>query len=400
MANISSLARQAAALVFSIGAGAHVPLHAQGQPPELRIGAVISITGGASSLGVNAANAIKILEERYAADKNRPYKVKIVTYDDATDPTKAVNAVRRLIQEDEVHAVICCSTTPNSMAIIPTVQQAKVPTISLALASSIVEPANERQFVFKTAVTDNLTVVRVVEDMIEKKVSRVAFLGLEDSYGEGGWLEFQKVATARGLEIVAAERFARTDTNFTSQALRVRRANPDAVYFHAIPPSASLAQEALHRAGFRGQVYQSGGSANQAFINVGKSAVEGTIVAVGPIQVYKQIPAAHPLAAALNEFAEVFDGQYGPGKADIFAGYGWDAVRMIATAYDGLLGRNAVPADLPAARLAMRDAIESLSDYRAVSGVFTFSPDNHLGLDQRSVFLATVRNGRFEVNGE
>ncbi len=395
MVNISSLARRAA-VVIGLSAAAHLPLHAQ-QVPELRIGAVISITGGASSLGVNAANAIKVVEQRLAADK-LPYKVKIVTYDDATDPTKAVNAVRRLIQEDQVHAVICCSTTPNSMAIIPTVQRAKVPTISLALASSIVEPVSERQFVFKTAVTDNLTVVRVMEDMLERNVKRVAFMGLEDSYGEGGWIEFQKEAKARGLEVVAAERFARTDTNFTSQALRVRQGNPDAVYFHAIPPSASLAQAALHRAGYRGLVYQSGGSANQGFINVGKAAVEGTIVAVGPIQVYKQFPADHPMAPALNEFAKVFDEAYGEGKADIFAGYGWDAVRMISTAYGNMSQKQAVPTDLDAARLALRDAIESLESYHAVSGIFTFSPQDHLGLDQRSIFLTTVKDGRFVLN--
>ncbi|MCK9511031.1 MAG: ABC transporter substrate-binding protein [Pigmentiphaga sp.] len=398
MANISRLTHGAAALALGLSALAHLPAQAQEPTPELRIGAVISITGGASSLGVNAANAIKILEERYAANTSLPYNVKIVTYDDATDPSKALNAVRRLIQEDKVHAVICCSTTPNSMAIIPTVQEAKVPTISLALASSIVEPVEERQFVFKTAVTDYLTVDRVMDDMIQKGMKRIAFLGLEDSYGEGGWIEFQKVAKERGLEIVAAERFSRNDTNFTAQALRVRQSNPDAVYFHAIPPSASLAQAALQRAGFRGQSYQSGGSANQGFINVGKAAVEGTIVAVGPIQVYDQFEEGHPMAPALNEFAEVFDGRYGAGKADIFAGYGWDAIRMIATAYDGLRQDGQVPADLAEARLAMRDAIESLQDYYAVSGVFSFSPEDHLGLDHRSIYLTTVKDGEFVLN--
>ena len=400
MANLLSLARQAAALVLGLSAAASVPALAQAPTPELRIGAVISITGGASSLGVNAANAVRMLEERYAADTSLPYKVKIVTYDDGTDPSKALNAVRRLIQEDKVHAVICCSTTPNSMAIIPTVQEAKVPTIALALAASIVEPVEERQFIFKTAVTDYLTVDRVMDDMVKKGMKRVAFLGLEDSYGEGGWIEFQKVAKERGLEVVAAERFSRNDTNFTAQALRIRQSNPDAVYFHAIPPSASLAQAALHRAGFRGQAYQSGGSANQGFINVGKAAVEGTIVAVGPIQVYDQFEEGHPMAPALIEFAEVFDSRYGAGKADIFAGYGWDAIRMLATAYEGVLQENPAPADLAEARLALRNEIESLQDYHAVSGVFSFSPDDHLGLDHRSIYLTTVKDGKFVLNKE
>ena len=384
-------------LFFLVFITAGVMAQTPTQPMELKIGAVVSITGGASGLGANSANAIKLLEERLGKDASLPFKVKIITYDDATDPTKAVNAVRRLIQEDAVHLVICCTTTPNSMAVLTTVAEAKVTNISMALAASVIEPASERRFTFKTATTDAQTVTRVVNDMVKRNFKRVAFMGLEDSFGEGGWIEFQKATKARGLEVVASERFARNDTNFTSQALRVRQQNSDAVYFHAIPPSSALAQEALRRAGYQGLVYQSGGSANQAYLNVGKTGVEGTIVAVGPIQVYKQLPANHSMAPALNEFAKVFDERYGEGKADIFAGYGWDAVRMTIAAFTNLHRRNAIPADLPAARLALRDAVEALREYHGVSGVFTFSPDNHLGLDSRSMYLTNVKNGQFQL---
>ena len=117
-----------------------------------------------------------------------------------------------------------------------------------------------------------------VDYMVKQGWKQVAFMGLEDSYGEGGWVEFKQIATRKGLEIVAAERFSRGDTNFTPQALRVSQKKPDAVYFHAIPPSSALATETLRRVGYKGPVLHGAGSATPAFMAVGKKAVEGALV--------------------------------------------------------------------------------------------------------------------------
>ncbi|GAH40992.1 unnamed protein product, partial [marine sediment metagenome] len=122
--------------------------------PELRIGSVVAMTGPASALGLPEKNGLDLLEEQIAADASLPFKIKFVTYDDASDPTKAVNAVRKLITEDKVHVVICCTTTPTSMAILETIAQAQVPNISLALAASVIEPVQDRKWVFKTPSTD------------------------------------------------------------------------------------------------------------------------------------------------------------------------------------------------------------------------------------------------------
>lgn len=82
----------------------------------------------------------------------------------------------------------------------------------------------------------------------------------------------------KGVRIVASERFARGDTNFTPQALKIAQSKPDAVYIHAIPPSAALVHEALKRVGFRGPIYHGAGAPTTAFVTIGKSAVEGAIV--------------------------------------------------------------------------------------------------------------------------
>ena len=122
---ILSVAAAMAALAISVSAHA-------ADKPELRIGSVVAMTGPASALGLPEKNALELLQEQLANDTSLPFTVKFITYDDGSDPTKAVNNVRKLITEDRAHVVICCTTTPTSMAILETVTQAKVPNISLA----------------------------------------------------------------------------------------------------------------------------------------------------------------------------------------------------------------------------------------------------------------------------
>lgn len=365
--------------------------------PELRIGSVVAMTGPASALGLPEKNALELLQEQIAADTSLPFTVKFITYDDASDPTKAVNNVRKLITEDNAHVVICCTTTPTSMAILETVTQAKVPNISLALGQSVIEPAKDRYWIFKTPSTDQLQVAALVDDMVKRGIKQVAFLGLEDSFGEGGWVALQAVAKAKGVDIVAAERFARTDTNFTPQALKVRQSNPGAVYIHAIPPSSALVHQALKRVGYTGPIYHSGGSANNAFISIGKKDVDGALLGTTPVLVYTDLPDSNPLKPVITKFAALYEKRFNVPKVDIFPGQSWDAGNIVIEAAKAAVKSGAKLDNVDAARAALRDKIEGTKEFVGVGGIFNYSPNDHLGLDQRSTFISIVKNDEFRL---
>jgi len=365
--------------------------------PELRIGSVVAMTGPASALGLPEKNALELLQEQLAKDTSLPFTVKFITYDDGSDPTKAVNNVRKLITEDRAHVVICCTTTPTSMAILETVTQAKVPNISLALGQSVIEPVKDRHWIFKTPSTDQLQVAGLVDDMVKRGIKKVAFLGLEDSFGEGGWIALQSVAKAKGVEIVASERFSRTDTNFTPQALKVRQSNPGAVYIHAIPPSAALVHQALKRVGYTGPIYHSGGSANNAFIAIGKQDVEGALLGTTPVLIYKDLPDSNPLKPVITKFAALYEKRFNVPKVDIFPGQSWDAGNITLKAAEEAVKAGVKLDDLDASRAALRDKIEGVKNFVGVGGIFNYSPTDHLGLDHRSTFIAVVKNGEFRL---
>ena len=113
---------------------------AAGAPPAqaaepIRIGAIFSVTGPASFLGEPERNTVKMLEE----DLNKAgglsgRKLEVIVYDDESDATKAVTAVDRLIKRDRVVAIVGPSTSGSTLAIIPKVEEAKIPLVSCAAA--------------------------------------------------------------------------------------------------------------------------------------------------------------------------------------------------------------------------------------------------------------------------
>jgi branched-chain amino acid transport system substrate-binding protein len=363
--------------------------------PELRIAAIIAVTGPASALGAPERNAVELFDKTWSSRTDLPFKIKVISYDDGSDPTKSVSLTRKAIEEDKAQVVVCCTTTPSSMAIIDTVSAAKITMISMASSATIVEPVSARPFTFKTPTSDKLMLQRTLDYMKRQGIKKIGFFGLEDAYGEGGLKELQNVAKDIGIELAATERFARQDTNFTPQALRLKQAGLDAVYVHAIPPSGDLAHEALKRVGYSGPIYHGAGSSINAFVDIGKANVEGAIVGVGALNVYDQIKKDNPLGPVLAKFAELYDGEYGKGKVDLFAGQSWDAMMLAVDAYQRAAASGVKIDDLAAMRVAIKDAMEHTKEWPGMNGIFNITPTDHLGLDKRSTFLSQIKGGKF-----
>lgn len=364
--------------------------------PVFKIGVVTASTGAAATIAAPANAAIDLYREQLAARKDLPFKVEFIQYDDASDPTKSVNNVRKLIQEDGAAMIVCCTTTPSSLAVAKVSEAGHVSTIAMASGAAVVEPPAEKRYMFKTPVTDRLMIGHTLDYMAKHGVKTVAFLGLEDAYGEGGWDELKALAGKKGIKIVSSERFARADTNFTPQALKTMQAKPDAVYIHAIPPSASLVHEALKRVGYKGPIYHGAGSATTAFVTIGKAAVEGAIVGVMPITVYRELAADNPLRKSIGDFVKAYDAKYGEGKAEMFAVQAYDAVGLSVDAIRRYVA-SGKKGDLEQTRKDLRDELEKTHEYAGAVGIFNFTPTDHVGLDERTLFLTQIKNGQFRL---
>jgi branched-chain amino acid transport system substrate-binding protein len=268
--------------------------------------------------------------------------------------------------------------------------------ISMAAGVRIVEPQDDKKrWVFKTPQNDALMAAGIAQHMAEHGVKTAAFIGFSDAYGDGWWTEFAKQAEARKIQVVASERYGRTDTSVTGQVLKILSAKPDAVLVGAAGTPSVLPQKTLVERGYKGQVYQTHGAANADFLRVGGKDVEGAILPAGPVVVASQLPDSHPSKKAALEFVQRYEAAHGPGSANSFAAHAWDA---------GLLLQAAIPVALRKAqpgtaefRGALRAALEGVRGLPAAHGVFDMSAADHVGLDTRARVMVQVKNGAWKL---
>lgn len=361
----------------------------------LRIGAAAAATGAASALGEPEANTFRMLQDQInAAGGIGGVPVEIVFLDTASDTAQAVTNVSRLIQEEDVHVVICCTISANSLAIIDTVQEAGVPNISLAAAANIIEPVEERYWVFKTPQTDRLMIGGIVQDMQRSGLRTLAYLAIDDAYGEGGLTELNAAIAGTDIEVVAIERYGRSDTNVTAQVLSATRSRPDAVLIWGVVRDTALVVEELANRGYDGQVYVSHGVGNPSFLELAGDAAEGVRLPIGPMIVVDELPEDSEIRPVAAAYVAEYEALFGEGTASTFGGHAWDAVKAVELALLHALEQGELDWDDTASvRQALRDALEDMGPFVGVGGVFDFTADDHLGLDERALVIVEIRDG-------
>ena len=358
---------------------------------DVNIGVSLSATGPAASLGIPEKNTIALLPSQIAGQK-----VNYLVLDDASDTTTAVKNARKLITENKVDLLIGSTTTPNSLAMIDVVAESETPMLAMAASARIVEPMDDkRRWVFKTAQNDAHMATAIVEHMTNHQVRTVAYIGFADAYGEGWWNEFAKLAEVRKIQMVASERFNRTDTSVTGQVLKILAAKPDAILIGGAGTPAALPQKSLKEKGYKGTIYQTHGVANNDFLRVCGKDCEGTVLPTGPVLVAAQLPADNPVKKSAGEYVAKYEAVHGKGSVNAFGGYAWDA---------GMLLVNALPVALKKAqpgsrefRLALREALEATRNLPASHGVFNMSANDHLGLDQRARVMVRIEGGSWKL---
>ncbi|MBI4560498.1 MAG: ABC transporter substrate-binding protein [Candidatus Rokubacteria bacterium] len=382
--------RKGISLVLAFAFVLWLPMAAGSQEPY-KIGAIFSITGPGSSLGIPERDTAQMLEAEVNAkggilgpDAKR-HPVKVIIYDDASDETKAVLAAKKLIEEDRVAAIVGTTLSGTSLAILDTVQKAQVPLVSCAAAIKIVEPAAERKWVFKTPQSDFLIIGVLTEYLKAKDLTRVGWLHVDYAFGDLGWVEFQKAAPKAGIQIVAQEKFGQKDVDMTPQLTRVKAADPQAVIVWSIPPSASIVTKNYRDLGIRALLLQSHGVGNKRYIELAGPAVNGVIFPAGKLLVAEQLPDSDPQKPALLAYAKAFEAKYGPRNT--FGGHAWDALQLVFQAME----------KASADRAGIREAIESTRNFVGITGVFDFSPTDHNGLDRRAVTMIQIVDGQWRL---
>ena len=367
---------------------ASVPVCAQ-----IKVGVDLSMTGAAATIGVASKKAILLWPKEIAGQH-----VEYIILDDASDPGNAVRNARKLIAEDKVDLIVGPNLTSSALAMLDSVAESSTPTITLAAGASIVMPIDDkRKWVFKMPQNDTHMATILTQNMTDRGVKRVGFIGFADAYGDGWWSEFSKLAELRKIQVVASERYARTDTSVAGQVLKLMAARPDAILIAGAGTPAVLPQKTLIERGYKGQIYQTHGIASPEFLKLGGKDVEGTLFPTGPAVVAAQLPATNQVKKVAVEFSDMYQAAYaserGMNGVTQFSADAWGAYLLFAHSISEAL-KSAHPGT-KAFRVALRSSIENTHDLVIPQGVVNMTVNDHVGLDQRSRVMAKIYGGKF-----
>jgi branched-chain amino acid transport system substrate-binding protein len=358
---------------------------------DIVIGAVLSTTGPASSLGIPERNVLEMMPKTIAGQN-----VRIVVLDDASDTTAAVKAAQKLIDEQHVDIILGPSSTPNALAILEVIGPAMVPTICMAGSSNIIDPPEgNRRWMFKLAPTEAIMLALVGKEMKAKHENTMSIIKTANAFGDAMSAGMEKVDAADDVKVLGTESFNLTDMSVTPQVLKMMGARPQSVFVASSGTPGAMPIIELRNRGYAGTIYSNQGIANPDVLRVGGKSLEGVLLPVSPVLVAEQLPDSNPIKAISMDYIKMYEGKYGAGSRSLFG----------ATMYDGyLLLERAVPEALKAGqpgtqafRTGLRDAMEHERDLVGTQAVFNLTPQDHSGADERAQVLVQIKDNTWAL---
>ena len=349
---------------------------------DIKIGAVLSVTGPASFLGDPEEKTLKMyVEEINAKGGIKGKKIQLITYDDGGDANKARTFATRLVEEDKIVAMVGGTTTGTTMSMGPVFEDAQLPFISLAGAVVIVEPL--KKWVFKTPHTDRMACEKIFEDMKKRNLTKIGMISGTDGFGKSMRDECVKVNARFGIEILAEETYGPRDTDMTPQLTNLKgKAGMQAVINPGFGQGPAIVTRNFRQLGLTVPLYQSHGVASKQFIDLAGDAANGVRLPAAALLVADKLPASDPQKPVAQAYAKKFqDATKQP--VSTFGGHAYDGLMILV----GAIERGGADPK------AIRDEIEKTKGFMGTAGIFNMSPTDHMGLNLTAFKMLEIKNG-------
>ncbi len=364
------------------------------QKEPIKIGALFALSGPAAFIGTPT----KLVAEMAVAEINkhggvngRP--IKLIMADTEGDPTKAVMAVKRLIEVEKVVALIGPTRTGTGMAIKPIVERARVPIVMTVGGDPVIMEGGRfgtARYIFKAPQRSSTAVKKIYLYLQKKGLKRVAILTASDGFGQDGrrWLE--KLAPEYGLVIVGKESFNPSDTDMTGQLRRLMLKKPEVIICWTIGPAGSIVAKNVQQLGIKVPLFQCHGLPDPKYIELAGKAAEGNLMPSTKLMAWQELPDSDPQKPVIAHFVKLYNEVYDLDRKfpiNTHSGYAWDAINLLVLA----IQKAGVD------REGIRQALENINGYVGISGIYRMSPKDHCGLGVDSMIIVRIKNGTWHL---
>ena len=356
---------------------------ATGEP--IKIGAILSLTGTYAGLGEPEKNLIE-MEVKKINDaggiNGRP--VEVIIEDDATDEAQAVAAASRLIEQEEVVAIIGATGTGQTMAMRGDIQRAGIPQVSMAGGTVITNPVDP--LVFATPWSNTIVVPFTLDYLKTQGITKIGLITDSGGFGKDGQAVFAAAAPEAGVEIVADETLNPGDTDMTAQLTKIKNSDAEAIVMWTAGAEAAIIAKNAKDLGIDLPIYGSHGIARQEFIDGAGDAAEGVKLAAGKVldpSLYAEGSEARTVA---DDFISSYEQTYGE-KPGMFPGYAYDALYLVVEAAKRVEG------DLTPE--ALLEQIQATTGWVGIDGTYNMTAEDHNGLSAEDLQMFEISGGKF-----
>jgi branched-chain amino acid transport system substrate-binding protein len=294
----------------------------------VKIGLIASLSGPSAKSGEAITRGMTIaIDEINAAGGLLGKQVELLRRDDEANPGKGLTAARELIQREKVAVLFGGLQTPVSLAIVPFVNQVKVPFMGpWAAGTPITKNGADPNYVFRVSAVDELVDIALVERAVTVHGSKKpGMILINNPWGESNEKGLKAALVAKGMPYAGIEKIEGSDVDVVPQLTRLKASGADTLFMVGnVGPSAQVIKS-LTRMGWQVPVVSHWGPAGGRFSELaGPRSRE-----VEMIQTFtfsgNDSPRAKALMAALKKrFPEI------KSNADVTPAVG------IANAYDAM----------------------------------------------------------------
>jgi branched-chain amino acid transport system substrate-binding protein len=274
---ITSMKMMGAAAVASTLTAVVLPAQA-----DVAIGILIPSSGKGASYGQQQQNAINMFLEKYAGLGGKSGKMNLVIYDTRGENTDAINLTRKLIDSDQVVAIVGPQFSAEAEVAFPLAVRGETPMVTPMAAKAGIAGAN-RPWAFRFALTTENVYRPLLEVWLKKQQSSpikkvLIFMDAKDAVSSfDGKTIFPKLLKERGIEILDTVSFQTGDIDYSAQVTRAKPLNPDGLVVSALYNEAGHVVAEIRKQGMKQPIIAGVGINDPRFIQIGGTATEGVL---------------------------------------------------------------------------------------------------------------------------
>jgi branched-chain amino acid transport system substrate-binding protein len=348
-----------------------------GATATIKVGEVDPLTGGVSQFGIGCHQGFVLaFEELNAEGGILGQKIELVTEDDQSKPGQSATAVRKLITQDKVVALLGDATSSATLEAAPIAQADKIPMITPTATNPRITEVGD--FIFRVCFLDEFQ-GRVLARFAREKLKAQKVFTLTDvkqDYSIDLLKFFKEEFTKLGGTIVGEQSYSTGDTDFRAQLTPIRAAKPDAVFVPGYYQEVALIVKQGRQIGLTMPFIGCDGWANQTLITIGSKAVDGCF--------FTNHFSPDDQSPIVKSFVTKYQEKYGT-LPDTFSALGYDAARLLADAV-----KRAGSSDPQ----AIRDALAKTAGFQGVTGEISLDANRNAS---KPGLIVTVKQGKFEI---